>query len=211
MNRVERRNRHPGLNLGSADPETHTKAESLLFGFWIFLMSDLVLFALLFATYAATSQHGIAGGPTPASLFELKNPFIETLLLLTSSFTFGLAVLALKYRQDRARLVLWLIVTFLLGAGFVGMEVYDFLKMANEHHTPQDSAYLSTFFSLVGTHGLHVTAGLVWILVMLVQIFVFGLIGDVKTRLMRLAIFWHMLDIVWICIFTFVYLFGVSQ
>ncbi|MGC3872479.1 cytochrome o ubiquinol oxidase subunit III [Halomonas sp. GXIMD04776] len=205
------RHHHPGLNLGNTDPETHEAAESLLFGFWIFLMSDLVLFALLFATYAATSQHGIAGGPTPADLFELKNPFIETLLLLVSSFTFGLAALALKYRQDRSRLMFWLVVTFLLGAGFVVMEARDFMKMASEGHTPQQSAYLSAFFALVGTHGLHVTAGLMWILIMLVQVLVFGLAGEVKTRLLRLAIFWHMLDIVWICIFTFVYLFGVSQ
>lgn len=210
MRSTSRRYRHPGLNLGSTDPEANEVAESLLFGFWIFLMSDLVLFALLFATYAAQSQQGIAGGPTPHSLIDLANPFIETLLLLISSFTFGLASLALKYRQDRTRLVFWLVVTFALGAGFVYLEVSDFLKYVGDGHGPQRSGFLSSFFLLVGTHGVHVTSGLVWMLVMVVQIFVFGLTTDVKTRIMRLAIFWHMLDVVWVGIFTFVYLFGAA-
>lgn len=201
--------RHPGLNFGSTDPETHEVAESLLFGFWIFLMSDLVLFALLFATYAASSQHGVAGGPTPHSLLDLKNPFIETSCLLVSSFTFGLAALSLKYSQNRWHLVLWLLVTFVLGATFIGFETSDFLKYIGEGHGPQRSEFLSSFFALVGTHGIHVTSGLIWILVMLVQVFVFGLSQEVKTRVMRLAIFWHMLDIVWVGIFTFVYLYGV--
>lgn len=202
--------RHPGLNLGSTDPETDQAAESVLFGFWIFLMSDLVLFGLLFANYAAQSQHGVAGGPDPASLLELKNPFIETMLLLVSSFTFGLAALALKYRQDRLRLVCWLLVTFALGTGFIYLELSDFIKMIGEGHGPQTSGFLSAFFLLVGSHGLHVSSGLIWLLVMLIQVFVFGLRQEVKTRLMRLAIFWHMLDVVWIGIFTFVYLYGVT-
>lgn len=210
MSQISRRYRHPGINLGNTDPETHEAAETLLFGFWVFLMSDLVLFALLFADYAAQSQHGVAGGPTPGSLLELKNPFIETMLLLASSFTFGLAALALKYRQDRTRLVFWLLVTFLLGAGFIYLELYDFIDMQAKGHGPQTSGFLSAFFLLVGTHGIHVSSGMVWLLVMLVQIVVFGLDCPVKTRLMRLAIFWHMLDIVWIGIFTFVYLFGVA-
>lgn len=210
MTHRQRYSRHPGLNLGSTDPETHEVAESLLFGFWTFLMSDLVLFALLFATYAAQSQHGVAGGPTPDTLFELKHPFYETMLLLVSSFTFGMAALMLKYRQDRLRLVLWLLVTFALGAGFVYLESHDFVKYVSEGHGPQRSGFLSAFFALVATHGIHVTSGLLWILVMLAQVFVLGLNRAVKTRLMRLAIFWHMLDIVWVCIFTFVYLFGVA-
>ncbi|MDN5939383.1 MAG: cytochrome c oxidase subunit 3, partial [Salinisphaera sp.] len=163
-------------------------------------MSDLVLFSLLFATYAAQSVHGTAGGPTPDTFFELKRPFIETMLLLVSSFTFGMAVLMLKYRQDRARLVFWLLVTFVLGAGFVFFESLDFLKYVSEGHGPQHSGFLSAFFALVATHGIHVTSGLIWILIMLVQVFVFGLVRQVKTRLMRLAIFWHMLDVVWVCI-----------
>ena len=202
--------RHPGLNFGNTDPETHAAAESLLFGFWIFLMSDLVLFALLFATYAAMSQSGTAGGPTPHSLFDLKNPFIETSCLLVSSFTFGLAILSLKYSQNRLRLTSWLVITLILGATFVGFETSDFLKYVGAGHGPQRSGFLSAFFALVATHGIHVTSGLIWIVVMLVQIFVFGLNQQVKTRLMRLAIFWHMLDIVWIGIFTFVYLYGVA-
>ncbi|MES1925548.1 cytochrome (ubi)quinol oxidase subunit III [Salinisphaera sp. T31B1] len=210
MSTTRQQSRHPGLNLGHTDPGTHAAAESVLFGFWIFLMSDLVLFALLFATYAAQSQHGVAGGPTPHSLFELKNPFIETSLLLVSSFTFGMAALALKYRQDRLRLVGWLLVTFALGAGFVYLEGSDFVKYISEGHGPQRSGFLSSFFLLVGTHGLHVTSGLVWMLVMIVQLGVLGLTREVKMRLMRLAIFWHMLDVVWIGIFTFVYLFGAA-
>jgi len=210
MNKIRKYSRHPGLNMGSTDPETHEAAETLLFGFWVFLMSDLVLFALLFADYAAQSQHGVAGGPTPGDILDLKNPFIETMLLLASSFTFGLAALAMKYRQDRTRLVFWLVVTFALGAGFVGLEVYDFTDMISKGHGPQTSGFLSAFFLLVGTHGIHVSSGLIWLLVLLVQVFVFGLNRNVKTRLMRLAIFWHMLDVVWIGIFTFVYLFGVA-
>lgn len=201
--------RHPGLNFGSTDPAAHEAAESLLFGFWIFLMSDLVLFALLFATYASSSQHGTAGGPTPHSLLELKNPFIETVCLLVSSFTFGLAALSLKYSQKRLRLALWLGITFVLGAAFIGFETSDFIKYVTEGHGPECSGFLSAFFALVGTHGIHVTSGLIWILVMLVQIFVFGLDLTIKTRLLRLAIFWHMLDVVWVGIFTFVYLYGV--
>lgn len=210
MRQDSKRLRHPGINMGSTDPGTDEAAETVLFGFWIFLMSDLVLFALLFADYAAQSQHGLAGGPTPGSLLDLKNPFIETIFLLVSSFTFGLAALALKYRQDRGRLVFWLVVTFLLGAGFIYLEVHDFVDMVLKGHGPQTSGFLSAFFLLVGTHGIHVSSGLIWLLVMLVHIFVFGLDRDTKTRLMRLAIFWHMLDVVWIGIFTFVYLFGVA-
>lgn len=209
MNRRRNRLRHPGINMGHTDPATDEAAESLLFGFWVFLMSDLVLFALLFANYAAQSQHGTAGGPTPSSLLELKNPFIETMLLLVSSFTVGLAALAMKYRQDRSRLVLWLAVTFVLGAGFIYLEFHDFADMISKGHGPQTSGFLSAFFLLVGMHGIHVSSGLIWLIVMLVQVFVFGINRDVKTRLMRFAVFWHMLDVVWIGIFTFVYLFGV--
>jgi cytochrome o ubiquinol oxidase subunit III len=201
--------KHTGLNLGESHGKTNDAAEEVIFGFWIFLMSDLVLFALLFATYADMSLHGIASGPTPHDIVELKSAAIETGLLLASSFTFGMASLALKYHDSRKPLILWLGATFMLGAAFVGMELRDFHLLVSEHHAPpQLSGYLSAFYLLLGTHGLHVTAGLLWLLVMLVQIVTLGLVREVKLRIMRLALFWHMLDIVWICIFTFVYLYG---
>lgn len=202
---------YTGLNLGHRDQQAHEAAASLLFGFWIFLMTDLVVFALLFATYAVMSTTGVASGPGPAELFSLKNPFIETMLLLSSSFTFGMASLELKYSENRLGLVSWLVVTALLGAVFVAMEISDFHTYVLEDHAPpQRSGFLSSFYLLVGTHGVHVLSGLVWMLVLLVQIGILGLVRDVKLRVMRLALFWHMLDIVWVCIFTFVYLFGVS-
>jgi cytochrome o ubiquinol oxidase subunit 3 len=200
---------HPGLNLGSTDKYSHDEAESVIFGFWIFLMADLVLFALLFATYASMSVQGQAGGPAPRAVFDLGSAFVETMLLLSSSFTFGMASLALKYRDDDRHLVLWLLLTFVLGAGFIGMELHDFWGMAAQGAVPQRSGFLSAFFLLVATHGIHVTAGLLWMLVMLVQLRVLGRSTPVKLRLMRLALFWHMLDIVWVCIFSFVYLYGV--
>ena len=201
---------HPGLNLGSTDEYSHEEAEPVIFGFWVFLMADLVLFALLFATYASMSVQGQAGGPAPADVFEISSAFIETMLLLASSITFGMASLALKYRADGPHLVFWLLLTFVLGAGFIGMELHDFWGMAAQGAVPQRSGFLSSFFLLVGTHGLHVTAGLIWMIVLLVQLRVLGRTTSVKLRIMRLALFWHMLDIVWVCIFTFVFLFGAT-
>lgn len=202
-------NRHPGINLGSTDPETHESAESLLFGFWIFLMADLVLFALLFATYASMSVHGVAGVPSPYNLFHLEQPFMETVVLLTSSFTFSMASLSLKYDRDPRGLIGWLLATGFLGALFVGMELSDFHSYITAYDaSPQRSGFLSAFYTLVGTHGAHVSAGLIWMLVMLAQIAIFGVSRHVKLRIMRLGIFWHMLDVVWVGIFTFVYLTG---
>lgn len=200
---------HPGLNLGSTDEYSHDEAQPVIFGFWVFLMADLVLFALLFATYASMSVQGQAGGPAPRDVFDLSSAFIETMLLLSSSFTFGMASLALKYREDGPHLVFWLLLTFALGAGFIGMELHDFWSMATQGAVPQRSGFLSSFFLLVATHGIHVTAGLLWMIVLLIQLRVLGRSTDVKLRLMRLALFWHMLDIVWVCIFSFVYLYGV--
>ncbi len=201
---------YPGLNLHGTDPEGHEAAEEALFGFWIFLMSDLVLFAVLFATYAAMSVEGIAEGPAPAEVFDLTAAFAETLLLLFSSFAFGFAMLALKYRASRGRLLAWLLATGLLGAAFVGMELHDYYVMITAHGAPpQASGFLSAYYLLTGTHALHVSAGLVWMAVMAVQILALGMTTPVKLRLMRLALFWHMLDVVWIGIFTFVYLYGV--
>ncbi|QIB34640.1 cytochrome c oxidase subunit 3 [Ancylobacter pratisalsi] len=201
---------HPGLNLAGTDPEAHEAAEEVMFGFWIFLMSDLVLFAVLFATYAAMSVQGIADGPRPAEVFDLTAAFVETLLLLLSSFAFGFAMLAMKYRESGRGVLAWLLVTGVLGAAFVGMELHDYYVMVTAHGAPpQASGFLSAYYLLTGTHALHVSSGLVWMAVMAVQISVMGLNTTVKLRLMRLALFWHMLDVVWIAIFTFVYLFGV--
>ena len=185
------------------------EAPPVLFGFWIFLMSDMVLFALLFATYASMSVHSVAGGPAPEDVVDLTSAGIETALLLTSSFTFGLASLALKYRDATGSVLMWLGVTAVLGLAFVGMEIHDFALLVDAGSVPQRSGFLSAYFTLLATHGLHVSAGLIWLAVMVVQILVQHLGDAQRLRLMRLALFWHMLDIVWIGIFTFVFLFGV--
>lgn len=200
--------RHPGINIRATNPDANAAAEPIMFGFWVFLMSDLVMFALLLATYSAMSVHGLAGGPTPAEVSDLRSAGIETGLLLASSFTFGMASLALKYREDTLRLMAWLIVTFVLGAAFIGLETRDFAKLIAKGSAPQRSGFLSAHFTLLGMHGLHVIAGLLWILLSLVQIAIAGFEQGVRLRIMRLALFWHMLDVVWIAIFTFVFLFG---
>ena len=134
------------------------------------------------------------------------------MLLLTSSFTFGLAALTMKYRQNRAQLLMWLGVTFACGIGFVGLEIHDFYLLATvKHATPQVSGFLSSYWALVATHGLHVSMGLLWILHSIVQVLVLGVVRDVKLRILRLALFWHLLDVVWIGIFTFVFLFGAAS
>ncbi|SDG34771.1 cytochrome bo3 quinol oxidase subunit 3 [Onishia taeanensis] len=185
----------------------HDTAGTKLFGFWVYLMSDLVIFGSLFATYAVLLT-GTAGGPTPDEIFELPFVLVETFLLLFSSFTYGMAVLAMNANQT-AKVSRWLWITFALGAAFVAMEVYEFHHLINEGFGPDRSAFLSAFFTLVGTHGLHVTFGLIWILVMLVQLKKQGLTDVTRPRIMCLSLFWHFLDIVWICVFSFVYLMGV--
>ena len=199
---------HPGLNLGPAHQESEDTREEMMFGFWVFMMSDLIVFGLLFATYV-TMLGGTAGGPGPSDLFELKSAFIETMLLLISSFTFGMASLALKYRSDRKVLVAWLLVTLLLGLGFLAHELHDFHKMFTEGGVPSRSGFLSAFFSLVPLHGLHVIGACIWLIALLGQIAVHGLDPPTKTGLMRLAILWHFLDVVWIGIFSLVYLGGI--
>ena len=200
---------HPGINLGSAHPETQDKRGELLFGFWVFLMSDAIVFGLLFATYAAM-LHARAGGLGPEKLYDLKSAFIETLSLLTSSFTFGMASLALKYGKRREALLAWLLVTMCLGGLFLGFEVHDFLSMFHKGGGPDRSAYLSAFFALVPLHGLHVTSGIVWMLSLIGQIRVHGIDRDVKLGLLRLGLFWHFLDIVWVAIFSTIYLAGLA-
>jgi cytochrome o ubiquinol oxidase subunit 3 len=184
----------------------HDDGSKTTLGFWIYLMSDCLIFASLFATFAVLAGN-VAGGPEGRELFDLPYVGWETLLLLVSSATFGFAMLAME-REDRSALRRWLVVTWLLGAGFIAMEVHEFAALIAEGAGPQRSAFLSAYFTLVGTHGLHVTAGLLWLAVMIHQVSVFGLDAMVRRRLACLSLFWHFLDLVWICVFTFVYLRG---
>lgn len=202
--------RHIGLRLDRFDALEPSEAETDMFGFWIFLMSDAVLFALLFAIYG-TQLGATAGAPGPAAEFKLGSAFLETLTLLTSSFTFGMASLAIKYRRSPVVAVVMLLATVGLGVVFVGMELHDFATMFADQALPERSGFLSAFFALVSTHGLHVTAGCCWIVIMLVQISVFGLDDRVKINVLRLGLFWHFLDIVWVAIFSIVYLQGVMS
>lgn len=179
------------------------------FGFWIYIMTDCVLFATLFATYGVL-RNNTAGGPGGGELFSMPFVLIETLLLLTSSLTVGLAVLAAHGKQKRAALA-WLSATFVLGAAFLGMEVYEFAKLIAEGHSWQASAFLSAYFTLVGTHGLHITIGLLWALTIGIQLVRKGFTYGTLKRFALFSLFWHFLDIVWIFIFTIVYLLGAAS
>lgn len=201
---------HPGLNLGEAHADANEAAGEDLFGFWVFLMSDAVIFALLFATYGVMLPATV-GGPTPASAYKIGPAFIETLILLTSSFTFGMASVAMKHEAPRRQLVGWLAVTLALGLAFLGFELHDFWTMAADGAVPMRSGYLSSFFALVPLHGLHVAFGCLWLVVMLVQLGTIGLDERVKINLLRLGLFWHFLDIVWIAIFSVIYLQGLAR
>lgn len=190
---------HPGHDPVSLDS----------FGFWLYLMTDCILFAALFATYAVLHQN-VAGGPSGKDLFDIPYVFIETLCLLLSSTTAGFAMLAME-RQNRTNLLFWLSLTALLGLGFIGMELHEFIRLVNNGNGPQRSAFLSSFFTLVGTHGLHVTIGLIWITNMILQIWRQGITIPIQSRLIRLNLFWHFLDLIWIGVFTLVYLMGVRS
>jgi len=185
----------------------HDDGSSTLLGFWMYLMSDCLIFSGLFATFAVLS-HAYAGGPTGRELFDLKYVLGETMLLLVSSFTFGMAMLGMHAGQ-RNRVLGWMAVTFLLGAAFVGMEIHEFAGLIHEGAGPDRSAFLSAYFTLVGTHGLHVTCGLIWMAVMFDMVRRHGLDAVIRRRLSCLSLFWHFLDVIWICVFTFVYLHGV--
>lgn len=194
---------------GAPAPESRDAARrERELGFWLYLMSDAVIFALLFATYAIM-QPNTAGGPDAKSLFSLSRTLIETLLLLASSFTFGLASWCAG-RADRRAVLAWLGVTAALGLAFLGVELQEFASLVGRGAGPGRSGFLSAFFTLVGTHGAHVAVGLLWIIVMSVQIAARGLTDAVQSRLSRLGMFWHFLDLVWIGIFSVVYLAGIS-
>ena len=186
--------------------EEHHPENSTLLGFWLYLMSDCLVFACLFATFGVLRQ-SYAAGPSGADLFDLPLVALNTSLLLLSSITYGFAILEMQRSRSGATL-LWLALTGLLGAGFIGVELYEFAHLIHEGATPQRSAFLSSFFALVGTHGLHVTFGIVWLVTLMVQVGRHGLIAANRRRLMCLSMFWHFLDVVWIGVFTFVYLMG---
>jgi cytochrome o ubiquinol oxidase subunit 3 len=174
------------------------------YGFWLFLLSDIIIFAVLFAAYAVLAGE-TNGGPSGAELFDKTHVFIETACLLTSSVTCGFASLAVQ-RYDKPAAYLWMIITFALGAAFVSLERSEFAGMLAAGNGPSRSAFLSAFFTLVGTHGLHVTIGLCWLLIMMLQIATLGFLPMVRRRFFCFGLFWHALDIVWIGVFTIVYL-----
>jgi cytochrome o ubiquinol oxidase subunit 3 len=177
------------------------------YGFWIFILSDIVMFSALFAAYAVLSGN-TAGGPTGAELFNLRNVFILTMCLLLSSYTCGLMMLSAEEGQ-RERFAAFAVLTFLLGAAFLTLELTEFADMVSKGAGPSRSAFLSAFFTLVGMHGAHVTTGLVWLVYMAAQVFAKGLRPTVLRRLLCFSLFWHALDIVWVGVMTLVYLMGV--
>jgi cytochrome o ubiquinol oxidase subunit III len=197
---------HGELGHGGHGHEHHESHS--VFGFWLYLMTDCFLFASLFVTFAVLG-HQFAGGPTAKDLFDIPGVAMETALLLLSSITYGFAMISAYQRQNGAVLK-WLAVTFLLGVGFLVLEMQEFAHLIHEGAGPQRSAFFSAFFALVGTHGLHVTIGLIWMAVLMVQVIKKpNLTQREITRLTCLSLFWHFLDIVWICVFTFVYLASV--
>lgn len=177
------------------------------FGFWIFLMTDVIIFGCLFAVYVVL-RNNTAGGPTAEELFKMPGVIAETFILLTSSFTSGLAVLAM-HAGKRNQLIGWLAVTFLLGAAFITLEVTEFIDMVHEGATIATSGFLSGFFTLVGTHGLHVSIGLVWMIGLMIQLRRRGITKVTKRKVEVLSLYWHFLDVVWIFVLTVVYLMGV--
>ena len=184
----------------------HEEDSKTIFGFWIYIMSDCILFATIFATYAVL-HNNIFGGQAAKELFSMPFVLTETFLLLTSSFTYGLAMLAV-HKGDKAKAIALLVITFLLGLSFIAMEIHEFADLIHDGNGPQRSAFLSSFFTLVGTHGLHVTIGLLWMIALLIQIVQRGITGVTTRKLTVLGLFWHFLDIVWIFVFTIVYLMG---
>ena len=187
----------------------HPEGSSTMLGFWIYLMSDCLIFAMLFAAYAVLGS-SYAGGPGPKQLFDLPLVALNTSMLLLSSITYGFAMLAMNDGK-RGVMQVWLAITGLFGLAFLGIELSEFRHLIHEGATPQTSAFLSSFFTLVGTHGLHVTFGVIWLVVLMVQVQVKGLIPANRRRLMCLSLFWHFLDVIWIGVFTFVYLMGMLR
>jgi cytochrome o ubiquinol oxidase subunit III len=195
-------NAHGGGHDGHHDLESMRQ-----FGFWIFLITDVILFGCLFATYVVLKGN-TNGGPTGEELFAMPGIIASTFILLTSSFTSGLAVLSMN-RGDKRGLIFWLAVTALLGATFIGLEITEFVHMVHEGATIGTSAFLSAFYTLVGTHGLHVSIGLVWMTSIMLQLWKRGINDVTKRKVNVVSLYWHFLDVVWIFVFTIVYLMGV--
>jgi cytochrome o ubiquinol oxidase subunit 3 len=193
-------NEHTVIHENQEDPKT-------LFGFWMYIMTDCILFASLFATFAVL-RNNTFGGPGGKELFSLPFVLTETLILLTSSFTCGLGMLAVHAR-NRKLVLAFFGLTFLLGLSFLGLELNEFHKLATEGNSWRKSGFLSAFFTLVGTHGAHITIGLIWMATMMVRLFGDGFTASTVKRFTMLSLFWHFLDIVWIFIFSIVYLMGV--
>ena len=184
----------------------HHPENGSLLGFWIYLLSDLMIFGCLFATFGVLGR-SFAAGPSGADLFDLKLVAVNTAVLLVSSITYGFAMIAMQNRSKRG-LIGWLVVTGLLGAAFLAIELYEFHHFIHIGAGPQRSAFLSSFFALVGTHGLHVFFGVIWLIVLCLQVRKHGLTRANTRRVACLSMFWHFLDVVWIGVFTFVYLMG---
>ena len=198
----------PVFEFGENQPEHHP-GDSTMLGFWLYLMSDCLIFAVLFATYGVLGRN-YAAGPSGADLFDLRLVAVNTAMLLFSSITYGFAMLAMD-RNNVKQTQVWLAITGLFGLAFLGIELYEFGHLIHIGATPQRSAFLSSFFTLVGTHGLHVTFGIIWLVTLMVQVGMKGLIPANKRRLMCLSMFWHFLDVIWIGVFTFVYLMGMLR
>lgn len=192
-----------------AKDHPHPEGSNTMLGFWLYLMSDCLIFAVLFAVYAVVGAN-YAAGPAPKDLFDLNLVAVNTAMLLFSSITYGFAMIAMQNRKVRGTLI-WLGITGLFGLAFLAIELYEFYHLIHLGAVPQRSAFLSAFFTLVGTHGLHVTFGIIWLVTLMTQVAKHGLIAANRRRLMCLSMFWHFLDVVWIGVFTFVYLIGVSQ
>ncbi|PRA52353.1 cytochrome o ubiquinol oxidase subunit III [Brucella pituitosa] len=187
--------------------EDHHPENSTMLGFWLYLMSDCLIFAVLFATYGVLGRN-YAAGPAPVDLFDLNLVAINTAMLLLSSITYGFAMLQMQ-RDEKTAILFWLAITGIFGAIFLAIEVYEFSHLIREGAGPGRSAFLSSFFALVGTHGLHVTFGIIWLITLMLQVIRHGLIVENRRRLMCLSMFWHFLDVIWIGVFSFVYLLGV--
>jgi len=190
--------------LDALHEETFSKT---VFGFWLYLMTDCLLFGTLFCTFAVLHAQTF-GGPPPKEIFSLPLVFLETMILLVSSVTSGFAILACV-KNKQPQVTFWLLITFVLGLLFLAIEITEFKDLIQEGNSFQRSAFLSSYFTLVGTHGLHIFFGLLWLVVMIAQLYKFGITIETFRRLVIFSMFWHFLDLVWIFIFTFVYLLGV--
>jgi cytochrome o ubiquinol oxidase subunit III len=199
--------RHHATGRGEGGPAS--KRIIVSYGFWIFILSDIVMFSAFFAAHAVL-QNATAGGPSGRDLFDPTTIAIETGCLLTSSFTCGLSAVATRVRIQLWTQV-WLLATGLLGAVFLALEAHDFATMVREGAGPQRSAFLSSFFAVVGLHGLHVTAGELWLGTMMAQLFFKGFRPNILRRLLCFNLFWHALDIIWVALFTIVYLIGLGR